>query len=192
MAITTKSSLKSVFSGASSLWYQPTAVDWTASPPAIQPTLDVPVKVDTLSFEQGDPTLEHYKVIGLMADWVVSSEPGDIEISFRVPTKATAVLQMAFGNDAVSTAATVNVTTGSTAVGYSGVSLVLKTNKVEGTWCIVNEDETEILVLNNATLFAKAVLDQDGKGVFAVDFNGTIVSDGSTPDIVFLTKKTNV
>lgn len=180
----TKSQLKDVFSGISSLWYQATELDLTNLEGLnITPDYDVPVKVDTITLEQGDPTIDHYKVIGLPGDWVTSAEAGDIDLSFRVPTKHTDILKLAYGTDAVKTAsATVN------GVGYAGDGLVLQQKKIDGTFIFVNEDKTKLLVLANTTLWAKPVIDQDAKGVFALDFNGSIESDGTNPDILFLTK----
>ena len=181
----TKKELKDVFSGLASLWYQKSELnlsDLTAL--TITPEYDLPVKIDTINLEQGDPSIEHYKVIGLPGDWVTSSEPGDIDLAFRVPTKHSDVLKMAYGDDAVKeiTGATVN------GASYSGTGLVLQQKKIDGTFVFVSEDQKNILVLTNTTLWAKPVLDQDAKGVFALDFNGTIETDGTNPDILFLTK----
>lgn len=181
----TKKELKDVFSGIASVWYQKTELDMSdLSKLAITPDFDLPVKVDTINLEQGDPSIEHYKVIGLPGDWVTSAEAGDIDLSFRVPTKHTDVLKMAYGEDAVKaiTSATVNGTT------YSGTGLVLQQTKVDGTFVFVSEDKKNILVVNNTSLWAKPVIDQDAKGVFALDFNGSIETDGTNPDILFLTK----
>lgn len=177
----TKSQLKDVFNGPSSLLYQSTAL--TGSTLVLDPEYDVPVKIDTLEFEQGEPSIEHYKVIGLSGDWVSSSEPGDITISFRVPTKHTDILNLAYGSDAVS-AATVTYGTDS----FSGNGVVLKNKKVTGTWAIINDAENQMLILNNTALYASLVMDTDAKGVVAIDFSGTIESDGSNPDVMFLTK----
>jgi len=185
MAMKTKKELKDVFSGLSALWYQATELNLTnLSGLTINPAYDLPVKVDTINLEQGDPTIDHYKVIGLPGDWVTSAEAGDIDLSFRVPTKHTDVLKMAYGADAVkeSVSATVD------GVAYAGTGLVLQQKKIDGTFIFVNEDKTKLLVLTNTSLWAKPVLDQDAKGVFAIDFNGSIESDGVNPDILFLTK----
>lgn len=194
MAIKTKAQVKDVFSGVSSLWYQSTPANISTSGGnssiSLTPDIDVPVKVDTFNFEQGDPSLEHYKVLGLSGDWVVASEPGDIELSFRVPSKHTDILKMAFGNDAVATITGSVTGVSGTANSYTGDSVILKTSKVTGTWVLVNEDKSQLVVFQNTTLFAKAVFDQDAKGVFAVDFSGTIESDGANPDIIFLKKVT--
>lgn len=184
----TKNDLKDVFSGVASLLYQSTKLDLSnLSGISITPEYDVPVKVETINLEQGDPSLEHYKVIGLPGDWVTSSEPGDIELGFRVPTKHTDILKMAYGADSVKEVKGASMD-GKT---YDGTGLVLQQTKVNGTWVFVSEDKNNILVLTNTALWAKPVLDQDAKGVFALDFNGTIETDGTNPDILFLKKSTS-
>lgn len=181
MAIKTKAQLKDVFNGPSSLLYQ-TAV-LSGDTLTLDPEYDVPVKVDSIEFEQGEPDIEHYKVIGLAGDWVSSSEAGDITVSFRVPTKDTDILKLAFGNDAVSSK---SVSYGGAT--FSGDGVVLKNKKVTGTWAILNEAGDQLLILNNTALYASLVMDTDAKGVVAIDFNGTIESDGTNPDVLFLKK----
>ena len=177
----TKAQLKDVFNGPSSLMYQSTAL--SGENLALDPEYDVPVKVDTIEFEQGEPDIEHYKVIGLAGDWVSSSEAGDITVSFRVPTKHSDILKLAFGNDAV---AAKSVTYGSNT--FAGDGVVLKNKKIHGTWAILNDAGDQLLILNNTALYASMVMDTDAKGVVAIDFNGTIESDGTNPDVLFLRK----
>lgn len=178
----TKAQLKDVFNGPSSLMYQSTAL--SGENLALDPEYDVPVKVDTIEFEQGEPDIEHYKVIGLAGDWVSSSEAGDITVSFRVPTKHSDILKLAFGTDAV---AAKSITYGSDT--FSGDGVVLKNKKITGTWAILNDAGDQLLILNNTALYASMVMDTDAKGVVAIDFNGTIESDGSNPDVLFLRKQ---
>ena len=181
MATKTKAELKDVFNGPSSLFYQSAAL---GSPMVLDPEYDVPVKVDTIEFEQGEPSIEHYKVIGLAGDWVSSSEAGDITVSFRVPTKSTDILKLAFGEDAVSSQSLTY--DGST---FTGNGVVLTNKKVTGTWAILNDTGNQLLILNNTALYASMVMDTDAKGVVAIDFNGTIESDGTNPDVLFLKKQ---
>jgi hypothetical protein len=180
----TKSQLKDVFNGPSSLLYQSAAL--SGSTLVLDPEYDLPVKVDTIEFEQGEPDIEHYKVIGISGDWVSSSEAGDITLSFRVPTKNTDVLKLAYGNDAVSSA---SVTYGADT--FTGNGLVLKNKKITGTWAIVNDSQDQLMILNNTALYASTVMDSDAKGVVAIDFRGTIESDGTNPDILFLRKNSS-
>ena len=181
----TKKELKDVFGGIASLWYQKAELDLSSlSGISITPEYDVPVKVDSIELEQGDPSIEHYKVIGLPGDWITSSEAGDIDLKFRVPTKHTDILKMAYGNSAVQTISGASVDGGT----YNGTALTLVDKKIDGTFVFVNQAKDQLLVLANTTLWAKPVLDSDAKGVFALDFVGTIESDGTTPDILFLEK----
>lgn len=181
----TKKELKDVFGGIASLLYQKAELDLSdLAGINIVPDYDLPVKVDTVNLEQGEPTISHYKVIGLPGDWITSAEPGDIDLGFRVPTKDTNVLEMAYGKDAVKAVngATMNGAT------YNGTALTLKQKKIDGTFILVNEEETKLMIIANSSLWARPVIDSDAKGVFALDFSGTIESDGTTPDILFLEK----
>ena len=150
------------------------------------PDLDVPCKVSTLNFEQGEAETEEYKIIGQAGAWVTESEPGEIDLGFRVPSISEDVLKLAFGEDAVS-----DITGSVDNVDYEGLALVLKNKKVQGTWMIVNSTKDRIMILNNTILFASLVLDSDAKGVMAVDFKGGLESDGTNPDVIFLKKKTS-
>lgn len=178
----TKSELKDVFNGPSTLLYQGAVL--SGSSLKLVPDYDVPVKVDSIEFEQGAPSLEHYKVLGIPGDWVTTSEAGDITVKWRVPTKHTDILKLAFGEDAVKD---MTVTyDGST---YKGNGVILKNHKITGTWAVLNDTGDQLLILNNTVLYASMVLDNDTKGVVAVDFSGTIQSDGKNPDVLFLTKQ---
>jgi len=185
----TKSQLADKFSGPSSLLYQENPLTITSNGNTktftVTPELDVPCKVDSLNFEQGEAEIEEYKVIGLSGAWITDSEPGDIDLGFRVPSISEDILKLAFGADAVSA-----ITTGTVdGVDYEGLALILKNKKVTGTWLIVNNTKDRIMIINNTALFASLVLDSDAKGVMAVDFNGSIESDGTNPDVIFLKKK---
>ena len=67
--------------------------------------------------------------------------------------------------------------------------MVLTNKKITGTWAILNDAGDQLLILNNTALYASLVMDSDAKGVVAIDFNGTIESDGSNPDVLFLKKQ---
>jgi hypothetical protein len=186
----TKAQLADKFSGPSSLLYQSGALAITGEGNAksftVTPELDVPCKVDSLNFEQGEAEVEEYKIIGLSGAWITDSEPGDIDLGFRVPSISEDILKLAFGEDAVSA---INATVDS--VDYEGLAVILKNKKVQGTWLIVNSAKDRIMVINNTALFASLVLDSDAKGVIAIDFNGSIETDGTNPDVIFLKKKTS-
>ena len=105
---------------------------------------ELPVEVDSLKATMQDPTINHYKVIGLAGDWATTSELGDFNVEFVVPSKAKDLLAAMFGNDAVSDLTKVTLKTGDTdldaTTGFTGVALEPKKFKIQGTIAIVDDN----------------------------------------------------
>lgn len=186
MALKTKTELKDVFNGLSSVLFQNNPIDLSETTIAINPDYDLPVTVDTLGFTQDDPTINHYKVIGLDGDWTSSSTSGDVSISFTVPTKQTDVLKLAYGNDAV-TAKTGATMEGQTGVTYAGNVVTFFTHKVTGSIVLVDAEKKNLLILSNVSLWAKPLYENASTEPFALQFTGTIEATGK-PDVAFLSK----
>lgn len=184
MAMKTKQDLKDVFNGLSSLLYQSAIVDLSQATLSITPEYDLPVTVDTLQISQDDPTINHYKVIGLDGDWTSSATLGNMNIKFTVPTKAKDVLKLAYGEDAVKEITKLTITgTGDTDLdgenGFSGTSIMLKKKKVTGTFVLVDEGQTNLMILTNVALWAKPLYENPGTEPFAIQFTGTMEGAGS-------------
>lgn len=181
-AMKTKIELKDVFSGPSSFMYQSGNIDLGGSSIQLSPELDVPVKVLSLSIEQGEPSITHYKVIGLDGDWDSTAEIGDFAISVTIPTKHTDVLKWAFGEDAVKdgVSATLNGAT------YTGQALTPKKHKITGTFIIEDEEKENLMILSGVALWARQLLDENGT-VYAIALNGTL-EVGANPSIAWLKK----
>ena len=177
-----KQELKDVFNGLSSLLYQSEVADLSQAVLSITPEYDLPVTVDTLQISQEDPTVNHYKVIGLDGDWTSSATLGNMNIQFTVPTKAKEVLQLAYGEDAVKEITKLTINTGDAdidnAQGYSGVSLNLKKKKVTGTFVLVDEEKENLMILTNVALWAKPLYENPGTEPFAIQFTGTMEGAG--------------
>lgn len=183
MAMKKKTELKDVFSSPGSLMFQKGIIDLAnVAEVTISPELELPVKVDSLKVEQGDPSITHYKIIGMEGDWVSSAEIGDFEISLTVPTKSPDVLKWAHGEDAVKDGVKIALGTAK----YEGHSLVLKKHKVYGTFFIEDDTQENIMILSGVALWAKPLLD-DGK-VYAIGLTGTI-EVGDKPSIAWIKKK---
>lgn len=189
MSTKSKKELKDVFNGLSSLLYQSSIVDLSLSTLEIKPEYDLPVTVDTLQISQDDPTINHYKVIGLDGDWTSSATLGNMNIKFTVPTKAKDVLVLAYGSDAVKDITSLKLVTGADETGetYSGVSLNLKKQKVTGTFVLVDEEGVNLMILTNVALWAKPLYENPGTEPFAIQFTGTMEGAGSQ-SIAWLTK----
>ncbi len=189
----TKQELKDVFNGLSSLLYQSAVVDLSQATLSITPEYDLPVAVDTLQISQEDPTVNHYKVIGLDGDWTSSATLGNMNIQFTVPTKAEEVLKLAYGEDAVKEITKLTINTGDadidSAQGYHGVSLNLKKKKVTGTFVLVDEAKENLMIITNVALWAKPLYENPGTEPFAIQFTGTMEGAGSQ-SIAWLKKGT--
>lgn len=194
MTAKTKQELKDVFNGISSLYYQSAVADLSVGTVSITPEFDLPVTVDTLQITQDDPTVNHYKVVGLDGDWTSSASLGDMNIQFTVPTKAKDVLTLAYGADAVKDITKLTINTGDADVdnstkGYKGFSVMLKKKKVTGTFVIVDEEKNNIMVMTNVSLWAKPLYDNPGTEPFAIQFTGTMEGAGSQ-SMAWATKNT--
>ena len=189
----TKQELKDVFNGLSSLLYQSAVVDLSQATLSITPEYDLPVAVATLQISQEDPTVNHYKVIGLDGDWTSSATLGNMNIKFTVPTKAKEVLQLAYGEDAVKDITKLTINTGDADIdnvqGYHGVSLSLKKKKVTGTFVLVDEAKENLMIITNVALWAKPLYENPGTEPFAIQFTGTMEGAGSQ-SIAWLKKGT--
>lgn len=193
METKTKQELKDVFNGLSSVLYTDEVVDLSSGTPTITPKYDLPVTVDTLQLSQDDPTVNHYKVIGLDGDWTSSATLGDVTVQFTVPTKAKEVLQLAYGESAVKDITKLTLTTGDAEVdnsanGYEGVSLMIGKKKVTGTFVLVDEEKKNLMVITNVALWAKPLYENPGTEPFAIQFTGTIEGAGSQ-SLAWLKKK---
>ena len=179
----TKQELKDVFNGLSSLLYQSTVVDLSQGTLVVTPEYDLPCTVDTLKISQEDPTVNHYKVIGLDTDWTSSATLGNMTIQFTVPTKKKEVLTLAYGADAVKDITKLTITTGDADIdnegGYVGFSIQLKKKKVTGTFILVDEEKENLMVMTNISLWAKPLFENPGTEPFAIQFTGTMEGAGS-------------
>lgn len=192
MAAKTKIELKDVFNEATSLLYQSAVLDLTGtSTLAIAPEYDLPVTVDTLQISQDDPTVNHYKVIGLDADWTSSATLGDMTVQFTVPTKAKEVLTIAYGSDAVKDIKSATITgSGNSDVDgtYDGHAVELKKHKVTGTFILVDGTYTNLFVIAGVALWAKPLYENASTEPFAIQFTGTIENAG-TQSMAWLKKQ---
>ena len=193
MATKTKQELKDVFNGLSSVLYTDEVVDLSSGTPTITTKYNLPVTVDTLQLSQDDPTVNHYKVIGLDGDWTSSATLGDMTVQFTVPTKAKEVVQLAYGESAVKDITKLTITTDDAEVdnsanGYEGVSLMIGKKKVTGTFVLVDEEKKNLMVITNIALWAKPLYENPGTEPFAIQFTGTIEGAGSQ-SLAWLKKK---
>ena len=192
MAMTTIDKMKDIFVGPKTLLYTSVIADLSKTTLEITPEVELPVTVDTLKATMDDPTINHYKVIGLAGDWATTSELGDFNVEFVVPSKAKDLLKVMFGEDAVTDLTKVTLKgTGDTALdnttGFTGVAVEPKKFKIKGTIVIVDEEKKNLMVITNIALYATLQWDNSGTEPVAFKFSGSIEGAGKR-SIAWLTK----
>lgn len=192
MAMTTIDKMKDVFCGPKSLIYSKSITDLSVPTVEITPEVELPVEVDSLKASMADPSINHYKVIGLAGDWATTAELGDFNIEFVVPSKAKNLLKIMFGDDAVGelTKLTLKETGDATldaVAGFTGVALEPKKFKVKGTIVIVDDEKENLMVITNIALYATLQWDETGSKPVAFKFAGSIEGAGKK-SIAWLSK----
>lgn len=191
MAMKKIEELKDIFVGPKTLLYAKAITDLSKPTLDITADLELPVEVDSLKATMQDPTINHYKVIGLAGDWATTSELGDFNVEFVVPSKAKDLLAAMFGNDAVSDLTKVTLKTGDTdldaTTGFTGVALEPKKFKIQGTIAIVDDTKTNVMVITNIALYATLQWDETSTKPVAFKFSGSIEGAGKK-SIAWLTK----
>ena len=192
MAMKKIEELKDIFVGPKTLLYAKAIADLSKATLDITPDLELPVEVDSLKATMEDPTVNHYKVMGLAGDWATTSELGDFSVEFVVPSKAKDLLASMFGSDAVGDLTKLTLkTTGDTdldaTTGFTGTALELKKFKIQGTIIIVDETKTNLMVITNIALYATMQWDETGTKPVAFKFSGSIEGAGKK-SIAWLSK----
>ena len=175
--------MKDIFVGPKTLLYTSVIADLSKTTLEITPEVELPVTVDTLKATMDDPTINHYKVIGLAGDWATTSELGDFNVEFVVPSKAKDLLKVMFGEDAVTELTKVTLkgtgdTTLDNTTGFAGVAVEPKKFKIKGTIVIVDEEKKNLMVITNIALYATLQWDNSGTEPVAFKFSGSIEGAG--------------
>lgn len=192
MAMTTIDKMKDIFNGPKTLLYSKAITDLSKPSVDITPEIELPVEVDSLKATMEDPTINHYKVIGLAGDWATTAELGDFNVEFVVPSKAKDLLKIMFGEDAITelTKVTLKGTGDETldaTTGFAGVAVEPKKFKIKGTIVIVDDEKENLMIVTNIALYATLLWDDTGSKPVAFKFAGSIEGAGMR-SIAWLTK----
>ena len=192
MAMTTIDKMKDIFNGPKTLLYSKAITDLSKATVDITPEIELPVEVDSLKASMEDPTINHYKVIGLVGDWATTAELGDFNVEFVVPSKAKDLLAIMFGEDAITELTKVTLkSTGDTALdattGFTGIAVEPKKFKIKGTIVVVDDEKENLMVITNIALYATMQWEDSGSKPVAFKFSGSIEGAGKR-SIAWLTK----
>jgi len=117
--------------------------------------VEVPVAEDGgFTYTGGEPSIEHYKIHGLTADWTSRTTPGETSVNLFVPSITSALLTL-FG---------FTVTTGATAAGIdanaSGFAFAETSLAVELGLVAFNDEGNKAFAIKAAKLSATIVFDE--------------------------------
>ena len=190
--MTTIDKMKDIFNGPKTLLYSKAITDLSKASVDITPEIELPVEVDSLKATMEDPTINHYRVIGLAGDWATTAELGDFNVEFVVPSKAKDLLKIMFGEDAITelTKVTLKGTGDATldaTTGFAGVAVEPKKFKIKGTIVIVDDEKENLMIVTNIALYATLQWDDTGSKPVAFKFAGSIEGAGMR-SIAWLTK----
>ncbi|MCR4773036.1 MAG: hypothetical protein K5854_01585 [Prevotella sp.] len=189
--MTNKTDFVEIFSGLSSVMFQKNLITVTQTGEGenaantvsnILPDFDLPVEVDTFNFEQSEPDIQHFKIIGLQSDWATQANIGDTTLALNIPATDDSLLKAFWGDDAVKA-----VTATKDGASFEGNALTLKKKQIKGSIILMNEAQDKLLILRSVVLYATPVYGDTGTKPFEVKLNGSIANDGGD-DILFLKK----
>ena len=182
MSVTKKIDLQShVFSGISSVFAVanglPDGLDVSS-----KNLLEFPVSEDSgFNFDTGSPSVEHFKVKGLNADWVNTFTPGDGEIKLEIPCNDTGILELV---GMTKTAASLTLPQGVSTIGTAGAgyTYAVPQKAVYLGLLILNDTEDQLLFIKKAKLMAQIIFDGSNKPLCVV-LTGAISAAASTDAI---------
>ena len=145
--------------------------------------LEFPCSEDSgFSFDTGAPSIEHFKVHGLNADWVSTFTPGDTELSIEIPCHDTEIMQLVFGSEG--TDITINIpldamkdTAGKTTATATGKGFGAAQKSVELGLLILDDTEKRLFYIKKAKLTAQVTFDGSNKPLCVV-LSGSLSDSG--------------
>lgn len=175
--------ISSVFAVAGGLTFTTNACDLSSA--TLQ---EFPVSEDSgFNFDTGQPSIEHFKVKGLNADWVNTFTPGDGEITLEIPCHNTNIMEMVFGQ--TGTQATITLPSGVSSVGtaVAGKTYASAQKAIYLGLLILNDTEDKLLLIKKAKFMAQAIFDGSNKPLCVVLTGAIAASDANSFGVMEIT-----
>ena len=171
-----------IFEGISSVFAVAGGIEFnTASADLSQNNnlLEFPVSDDSgFNFDTGQPSIEHFKVKGLQADWVNTFTPGDGEIMLEIPCNNTNILELCYGQTGTNVTITLPAAATAKNVG-TGKAYAPAQKAVYLGLLILNDAEDKLLFIKKAKLMAQTIFDGSNKPLCVV-LRGAIANADAT------------
>lgn len=138
-------------------------------------TIELPVSEDSgFDFNGGEPTVNHFRVHGLTADWTSTFTPGDGTLTLQIPTHDTDVLDVVYGEEG--TDVTLNLPDGVTINGKSAAKGKARSFKQKAVYLgllILNDTEDKLLFIKKGKFIATPAFD-GGDTPYAITLTGAL------------------
>lgn len=147
--------------------------------------LEFPCSEDSgFSFDTGAPSIEHFKVHGLNADWVSTFTPGDTELNLEIPCHDTRIMEFCFGTDGtnmqISLPTSPAALKDTTASGvFTGKAFGPSQKSIECGLLILDDTEKRLFFITKAKLTAQVTFDGSNKPLCVV-LSGSLSETGET------------
>ena len=151
--------------------------------------LEFPCSEDSgFSFDTGAPSIEHFKVHGLNADWVSTFTPGDTELSIEIPCHDTKIMKLCFGSNGQYTEIDLPVDGGTgkdsvlkksplATAKASGYGFGAAQKSIELGLLLLDDTETKLFYIKKAKLTAQVTFDGSNKPLCVV-LSGSLSESG--------------
>lgn len=166
-----------VFSGISAVYLVNGGITTSNNAATIAETdvVEAPVSEDSgFNFNGGEPSVSHFRVHGLNADWASTFTPGDGELTLQIPCYSEDVLKVIYGSEGVDTTLTLpsDITVG----GKSSVKGKTRSFEQKAVYLgllILNDTEDKLFYVKKGKFVATPAFD-GGDTPYAITLTGAL------------------
>lgn len=180
MGIKTKKEMQDyVFSGISAVYMVKGGINTSGGAATIsaENVVEAPVSEDSgFNFNGGTPSVSHFRVHGLTADWTSTFTPGDGELTLEIPCHDDSVLDLVYGNNGKET--TITLPDGVTVGGKNKVKGEARSFEQKAVYLgllVLNDTADHILFIKKAKFVATPAFD-GGDKPYAITLTGALAA----------------
>lgn len=166
-----------VFSGISAVYLVKGGITTSGNAATISEgdVVEAPVSEDSgFNFNGGEPSVSHFRVHGLNADWASTFTPGDGELTLQIPCYNEDVLAAVYGTAGVDTTLTLpsDITVGGKA-SVKGKARSFEQKAVYLGLLVLNDTEDKLLYIKKGKFIATPAFD-GGETPYAITLTGAL------------------
>lgn len=180
MGIKTKKEMQDyVFSGISAVYMVKGGINTSGGAATIsaENVVEAPVSEDSgFNFNGGTPSVSHFRVHGLTADWTSTFTPGDGELTLEIPCHDDSVLDLVYGNNGKET--TITLPDGVTVGGKNKVKGEARSFEQKAVYLgllVLNDTADHMLFIKKAKFVATPAFD-GGDKPYAITLTGALAA----------------